>query len=520
MRTNCTGVGLALTMAFAPAAFAEPARDDLAAPLRVVGDDAAPVTRLHYALGCMCIQAEAHVALDGRVGATSTFPLDLAATPSASGAAISPRARVGLVVAAPAGRVRWLAEYEQDLPTGALSRTTPEGLAMPDTESLEAPLRKASLRVMFGRLIVGGGVTTSHWGLGLVANDGAHGWEPGSARFADPRGGDRVLRAYAATGPYTAVGLVGAVAAERVLDDDVLLRSTELDGPASDTASQALATLTVGQPTDHWAGGYVAYRSQEAADGRVLHATAFDVSVLGHHHLGRHAKLMLGAEVAYVRGDTTFAPTVAHESETVGQLGVAVRSTLDAGRWGLALDGLAASGDRNSDDGKENAFRANHNFDLGFILFPQVLAAQTSRGNTTAGDPGLVAQPPTGVDRIPSRGAPTNTIAVFPRAYVRPARGVEIYGGPLLAWAATSVVDPFNTAVAGGQPTNALGGTGGRYLGTELDVGARAHLVMWGAEVMVGVEAGVFLAGSALHDAMDRAPSAVRSTRLMLGTRL
>ena len=530
MRWSTTSLSLAL-LAVAVPAFADPpaagdasaaSANDLASPLPVVGDETAPVTRLRYALDGEGVVAESHVALDGRAGATTAFPIDGAGTASASGAAISPRARLGLDVAGPKGSLRWLVEYEQDLPTGTLARTTPDGQGMPDTEAFAAPLRKASLRLAYRRLIVGGGVTTSNWGLGLVANGGAHGWEPGSARFADPRGGDRVVRGYVATGPYTPYGLVVAVAGDHVLDDDVLLTRAELGGTAAgDGADQALATVTVGRPDDRWAGAYVAYRKQTAADGRTLRATVADLSAIGHRRLGSQVVLMVGAEAAYIRGTADLAPTIAHPEETIGQLGVALRSSVDLGRWGAALDGLYASGDDNLDDGQEHGFHANHNFDLGFILFSQVQAAQSARGATTAGDPTLVGQPMTGVERIPTRGSATNTIAVFPRAYVRPARGVELYGGPLLAWAASPVADPFNTTISGGQPTNALGGHGGgRYLGTELDLGARSRLLLWGAELSLGVEGGVLLPGGALRDAMGARPAAVKSVRALVGVRI
>jgi hypothetical protein len=229
---------------------------------------------------------------------------------------------------------------------------------------------------------------------------------------------------------------------------------------------------------------------------------------------------MVGVEAAYLRGDTTLAPTVAHVQETVGQLGLALRSSLDLGRWGVALDALIASGDDNLDDGEQHGFRTNHNFDLGLVLFEQVEAAQTARGAVTASDPQLVAQPVSGTERIATRGAATNTIAVFPRAFVRPARGIELYGGPLLAWAAKPMTDPFGTTIAGGQPTNALGGTTGSYLGTELDVGARARLVLWGTELALGVEAGVLLPGRALRDAAGTAPGAIESVRAIAGVRL
>jgi hypothetical protein len=187
-----------------------------------------------------------------------------------------------------------------------------------------------------------------------------------------------------------------------------------------------------------------------------------DLSAIGCRRLGSQVVLMVGGEAAYIPGSADLAPTIAHPKETIGQLGVALRSSVDLGRWGAALDGLYASGDDNLDDGQQHGFHANHDFDLGFILFSQVQAAQSARGVATASDPTLVGQPMTGFERIATRGSATNAIAVFPRAYLRPARGVELYGGPLLAWSATAVADPFDTTISGGQPTNALGGHGRR----------------------------------------------------------
>ncbi len=495
----------------------------LLTPAPLVGDDGEAIHRLHYDLACLCVRAQAHVALDGRAGVTSSFALDRDRTPSATTTAVSPRARIGLTVAGPIGRsVGWRLEYEQDVPTGSLDRTLPDGLAMPDSDGLTAPLRKASLWLTVKpALIVGAGVMTSHWGLGLVANDGAHGWEPGSARFVDPRGGDRVLRGFVASGPHRSFGLVGALAVERVLDDDALLTADEQrvgSAMASDTVNQALASITVGAPTRRWAGAYVASRRQHTADDRDLTVTAFDVATIGHRQLRPDATLSYGAEVAYLHGDTTFAPTVTHPSQRVRQLGATARAGLDLGRWGAALDGVFASGDDNLDDDQQLGFHANHNFDLGLILFPQVLAAQSARSVHTAGDPALVGQPVTGVERLPTRGAVGNTIAVFPRLFVRPARGVELYGGALVAWSAVPLVDPFNTMIAGGARTNATGGAPGSFLGVEADLGLRARALLWGTVLSIGLEAGVLLPGSAFRDATDSAPSSIKSARLMLGT--
>mgnify|MGYP003308926972 CR=1 FL=1 len=89
-------------------------------------------------------------------------------------------------------------------------------------------------------------------------------------------------------------------------------------------------------------------------------------------------------------------------------------------------------------------------------------------------------------------------MAIFPRAWVRPVDGLEIYGGPLIALSDVVYSDAFNSRIAGGDPQNALNVEPGGYYGTELDLGTRWTGIFWGAEVQVGLEGAVFIPGSAL----------------------
>ena len=97
-------------------------------------------------------------------------------------------------------------EYEHDLVTGVVTggptRVVPagqmdssiDGIGLPNGEGTDTQLRKLFARAALGyNLQASAGVQTSHWGLGLLANDGTYGWEPGNARFTDPRGGDRLV---------------------------------------------------------------------------------------------------------------------------------------------------------------------------------------------------------------------------------------------------------------------------------------------------------------------------------------
>jgi hypothetical protein len=471
------------------------------------------------------VRVEVPLSLAGRMENVGAFPLDRAGTATGGGSTLSPRARVGLRVT---GDDAWapltlLAEYEHDLPTGSLGAAPAAGLGMPGSDALATQLRKASLRVGYGdKVIVGGGVMTSHFGLGLLANDGDHGWEPGSARFADPRSGDRVLRGFVATGPHTPLGLVVSLGADRVLDDDSLLLAEELGTKAGtgDVATQLIGSATVGRPGRTWAGVYVAHRDQRAADGRTLAVTAVDGSATTRRTASEGAVLSLGAEAAFIAGDTSLTGTPTFPTQAVRQLGVAARGGLDLGTWGADLDGVYASGDRNLDDSSQNAFRVDPNYELGLILFRQVLASQTGRAYAVAGDPQLVGVPAPGLERVPTRGAVTNTLAVFPRLFVRPRQGLEVYGGVLLAWSAVPLVDPFNTRVSGGSVRNALDGRPSGWLGSEYDLGVRLRGLVSGVEVSVGLEAGVFLPGGAFRDANGGTMGPVPGGRGLLGVRL
>ena len=507
----------------APAAVAASPRLDQPIPLGAAASGAA--SRYAFALP-HGLRLQLAAGLLGTVEEVGASQLDAAGTLSSSHLQLSPLLRVGLRLEGPKApdSLSYALEYEQDLPTGSVTAALPEGAGMPGGAGLTTELRKAFLQLALGnKVLFRGGVMTSDFGLGLVANDGTHGWEPGSARFADPRGGDRVLRALVATGPHTRFGLVAALAVDKVLHDDTLLLSQEMGGapaPADDTARQFVGLLSLGNPAENWAGLFVAQRNQSAADGRTLAATVASLSGLGRHKLASGGTLSGGFEGAFITGETNLPGTPSNPQQQLRQAALALRGGLDLTRFGFAFDALAASGDANLADDQQTAFRANPNYDLGLLLFPQVLAAQSARSSFTAGNPALVGEPAPGVERLPTRGAATNTFTVFPRAFVRPLQGVEVYGGPLFAWSAVPPVDPFNTAIDGGSLRNALGGKPGNYLGTELDLGARARFASSYGELDLGIEGGLLFPGDALNRADGTPLPAVPGARAMLALRL
>ncbi|MCC6620304.1 MAG: hypothetical protein IT385_03570 [Deltaproteobacteria bacterium] len=399
--------------------------------------------------------------------------------------ALSPSARAAFLTLA----------YEHDLMSGRVAGGAGDyvGIDAPwSSDADDHQLRQAFARLSFSEaLTLQLGATTSHWGLGLLANDGAHGWAPGSGRFSDPRGGDRVLRALVATGPHTELGLTAFAAIDDVLGDDVLV--------GDDEAWQAVAGVMLGLPTDAaQLGLYGVYRAQEARDGDRTEVGVVDLYGRVTHDAGR---VTYGAELeaALITGSTDLAPTADHPTHDVLQVGAALRLTADMCMGGAALDVLFASGDAAFDDDTQSGFRADRNFDRGILLDDVVLAARSARTPIRAADPELVGVPSEDLDRLPTRGNPTNTLSFHPRGWLRPVDGLELYAGVLVALSASDESDAFNARVdSGGYPTNALGGDPGVLVATEIDLGARVSTLLWGTRLVIGLEGGVLLPGSGL----------------------
>jgi hypothetical protein len=116
-------------------------------------------------------------------------------------------------------------------------------------------------------------------------------------------------------------------------------------------------------------------------------------------------------------------------------------------------------------------------------------------------DPNLTGYPAEDLNRIPTRGNISNTIAIFPKAWWRPISGLELYGGVLLALAETDYTDPLNTRLAGGQAKNPLNGNPGGIYGLEFDIGLRFRGLINGTRLTFGIEAGTFLPMSAFVNA-------------------
>ncbi|MEE2757847.1 MAG: hypothetical protein VYA30_14415 [Myxococcota bacterium] len=413
------------------------------------------------------------------------------------------------------GRYFWLeAHYEQDVYTGYSQALEQDPNLLPDRrfEKGQSEIRKANMSLRLGPIAIGGGINTSHWGLGLLANDGAHGWQHDNAYFTDPRSGDRVLRGYLLIGPLTDFKIAASIAYDSVIDDDILLEDDE--------AHQIIGALLLNPQGDRTAGIYVAHRTQENYTGEKTVITAIDAYGKWTQDIGNGLDFVAEMEAATIIGTTGLGASPEFEEHKVIQFGLASRVSLNGSKWGVVTDLAFASGDQNTDDEQINNFKADRNFEMGQLIFRTALTAISARAPITAANPELVGRPNADLDRIPTQGTVTNTLAIFPRVRWTPMGSLTLYGGPLFAFSSVPLLDPLNTKTGGGTPFNAYDAQAGRYLGTELNGGIRYTPEYAGVGFLLGLEIAYFTPGSAFEDVDGKRPDPISGGRAFVGVQL
>ncbi len=427
-------------------------------------------------------------------------PLDATGASRSSTILVSPLVRVGAAFDTGLRLGDWAlhAEYEHEVVRGYGSGPDwPAGRAYPGQGDTEPVLRKANLALRFDDWLgLQAGFNTSHWGLGLIENDGAHDPSPGDARFVDPRGGDRVLEARLFTGPMGDADFQGYIALQRVMQDERVLREDEA-GSDDEPSVRADLGLSVGGFDLDRGELHVAVRRDEDADGARATYGIIDASLAFGIDLGE-AMLLFEAEAAYQHGTTELAPTGLRVEQDLRAFAWAGRATYSANRLTVALDSLFLSGDSDAQDGTVTEFRADPNYQAGVVLFDQVLRAQSARSVATATDPGLGA-PVDQAERLATEGGALDTLALYPRVGYRLTRGLDVYAGVLFAFAPVVPRDAANTKLSGGAARTALGGGSGAYWGTEYDLGVRFRALAWGSLLTLGAEMGALDPGNAMQ---------------------
>ena len=378
------------------------------------------------------------------------------------------------------------------------------------------------------RLQASAGLETFAFGSGMLANDGK---SADALWFGDAWTGSVMARARVGTTPWRpdkdkgALRGLGAFAvADQVVRDDNAVWSR------GDLARQVIGGLQFGTPRLRmaaWAGhrwqddfdslyddrdpigpGGDAFGGGLSATGagwttRVMPMDAWLRVDLTPLDATQHVRLE--GEVVHIRGTTTrvLNPETLGGPADVRSLGGLLRARYDHDDLGLTgrLDALYASGDNDPRDGVARAFSFHSDFNVGMLLFEEVLPRLGARAADRIADPTLIAAPPSGLRHAIPQGAFTNAMALAPAVRYRPVEPLDLRVGAVLARGAGDVIDVYQSAVEnGGYNTTYAGGPpDDRGLGVELDGGVHTVFVVEGVgRIRAGAEAAVLFPGPAI----------------------
>jgi len=336
--------------------------------------------------------------------------------------------------------------------------------------------RRAAARFSGRWATVEVGLVTSHWGLGMVANDGNRDTFFGRNDF-----GDRVVRLRGTFKPFGApwhaqkephrlrdkVLLTGGV--DWVLDDDVATFTEQ------QLAFQGLLSLLYADADGKRLGIYTVYRHQRELEydrqTNVVVIDGYGDLPLALGASGWSARL--AAEVAVILGTTDRTLTYGERTTLgVASAGLTGIASLRAPgeRFQFHLRAGYASGDPNADDEVTNDFTFDRDFDVGMVLFDQLHGGIAAANHVLLSDPDHGGQPPDGVDGLVTEGAFRRAVFAQPIFQVTPCSWFDAKVGVLLSVASTPVRHSFYSFRAGGTPRNHHDEEPtGSALGAELD---------------------------------------------------
>jgi hypothetical protein len=336
--------------------------------------------------------------------------------------------------------------------------------------------RKASFGFDWPALSIEAGLVTSHWGLGLMANDGDH-----DPMFGRNDFGDRVVRLrvtgkplYAASGHAQRDFLFLTAAFDWVIADDI----ARID--RQQLALQGILSLLYADPGDRRLGIYAVYRGQrETTEDRFTRAIALDL--FGQMPLALSPSgwgLMMAGEGAMIAGTTDRSTSYESPDQlAVVSGGAAAVFTVHAPdkRLQVHLRSGVASGDPEPDDGVTRDFTFDRDFDAGMVLFDQVMGGIDGATWALLDDP-TASPPPDGVDAMINEGAVRRAAFVQPVVQGAPLGWLDLKLGVMFASGTVDFAQPYYSFRAGGIPTNHHDvPTDGRYLGTEIDWAVTVH---------------------------------------------
>jgi len=313
------------------------------------------------------------------------------------------------------------------------------------------------------------GLVNSHFGLGMVANDGNQ-----DALFGRSDFGDRVFRVRNTTQPFDGDGVLMPVyltaAIDRVFADD-MARMSE-----GQVAWQGILSALYAVD-DFSTGTYMVYRNQKepVSEGeldRTTHAALLDGFLSIPLALGSNGwRMQVETEMAGIIGNTNRATSASSPDRVrINSGGAAARIQVQTPRdtTRLHLRGGFASGDADPDDGLSTTFTMDRDFDAGMVLFDELLGSIDAATHVLLSDPEHAGSPPDGVDTVLSEGAVRAALYAQPAIEYRPIEMIGLRAGAVLAWSTSPYRQAFYSHRAGGVPYNHHNQPAGDYeLGKE-----------------------------------------------------
>ncbi len=342
------------------------------------------------------------------------------------------------------------------------------------------------------------GITTSDWGLGILANGG----DRARGEFYVPRFGDIVGRILLAV-PILSLFTSNPALSKRFFiagGFDLVILDDYADIFRGDRAYQGVISSFYRLPGDKlFAGVYIALREQRNSQGARLSAQAYDIylSLKDSFYEGQLA-LSLATEWVFIRGFTDLIRT------EEGPDGVELASAGGVIKGGIALPkaGLRffsefgyGSGDANSYDRYATRFSFDPDYQPSLILFSRVMSAVSAQSAARLASPSRVSTPPLGADQLPSYSRVNNVLyfqvglAYQPfRPFIPVLSSLELKVGFLFAQTAADFVDPYYSFKAGGINTTPFGepAISNRDLGMEMNLSLSYRYKFFRAALIYG----------------------------------
>jgi hypothetical protein len=336
--------------------------------------------------------------------------------------------------------------------------------------------RRASIgfKATEGIAFEAGLMPATNWGLGLLANGGDR-----DALFGRVDRGDRMLRVRTTFMPVPrdpdkgdkgkGLPLFFTIAFDKVVEDDLAHWGEQ-------EAYQVIASALWNDPSKTGSYGvFYTFRTQTepGATDRPTNAHVIDGFAAYTVRAGA-TTLALRAEGVGIFGETERVLSFANDGPTRVKSGAgALEADLTVHELvSLHLRTGATSATGDPDAGVLSDFTADSNYNVGMVLFDEVMGAVEAATYAQLADPDNAGQPPSGADLLVSEGSVRRAAWLQKAVVVRPTPWLDLRAGGVLGWSTGPISQAFYTFRAGGTPHNHLDQpTDGHFLGGELDYG-------------------------------------------------